>query len=502
MSTPSTVARRLADPAPLSTAALSDLAIDAMNFGLYEPMVARLEQAVAAGVDDTRIHQLLGLGRAQLLDSVGAIDALQRAATLAPGDARIAHALARSTWESGSSAVAQFDKALKLAPSDAGLFVGYASALAADGRGEEAEATLVQLLSDNPGWHEGHKAFAQIAAATRSPRDGTMTVGNALTRYPDDPTLWQLRIRLLLDARRYQEVIETAQVARMRLGESQEWIRAEAMALSELGQAEEAQRQFDRLPPTLVANGLVHPIRNLIRLGRIDEALALAETPLAVPDDSVLWPYRALLWRLTGDARWEWLEGDERLVGVYDLGFSQAEIASLAQVLRAIHGASGELTDQSVRGGTQTDGNILARAEPEIVALRKALLDAVGAHIAQLPPPVAKHPTLIEKRAPVRIAGSWSVRLSDAGFHVDHVHPQGWLSSAFYVALPEIGGAQDKSGWLAFGENRALLPDLEGFRFVEPKPGRLALFPATMWHGTRPFAAGERMTVAFDIARP
>jgi hypothetical protein len=35
---------------------------------------------------------------------------------------------------------------------------------------------------------------------------------------------------------------------------------------------------------------------------------------------------------------------------------------------------------------------------------------------------------------------------------------------------------------------------------VEPKPGRLVLFPSYMWHATRPFRAGERITVAFDIA--
>ena len=43
--------------------------------------------------------------------------------------------------------------------------------------------------------------------------------------------------------------------------------------------------------------------------------------------------------------------------------------------------------------------------------------------------------------------------------------------------------------------------DLPPFRTVEPEPGRLVLFPSYMWHGTRPFAEGERMTVAFDVAR-
>ena len=34
------------------------------------------------------------------------------------------------------------------------------------------------------------------------------------------------------------------------------------------------------------------------------------------------------------------------------------------------------------------------------------------------------------------------------------------------------------------------------------KPARLVLFPSWMWHGTVPFADGERLTVAFDVAQP
>ena len=56
---------------------------------------------------------------------------------------------------------------------------------------------------------------------------------------------------------------------------------------------------------------------------------------------------------------------------------------------------------------------------------------------------------------------------------------------------------------LTFGEAKApnFPVDLPPFRTVEPKPGRLALFPSYMWHGTRPFGEGERLTVAFDVAR-
>jgi hypothetical protein len=56
---------------------------------------------------------------------------------------------------------------------------------------------------------------------------------------------------------------------------------------------------------------------------------------------------------------------------------------------------------------------------------------------------------------------------------------------------------------LTLGEPQAELElDLEPHRLVEPQPGRLVLFPSTMWHGTRPFEAGERLTVAFDVAPP
>jgi hypothetical protein len=114
--------------------------------------------------------------------------------------------------------------------------------------------------------------------------------------------------------------------------------------------------------------------------------------------------------------------------------------------------------------------------------------------------PVRRHPP----PARPRFAGSWSVRLCDAGFHVSHVHPQGWFSSAFYVAVPserEAGPAP--AGWLALGAPPVDLGlKLSPWRTVEPKPGRLVLFPSTLWHGTLPITGGERLTIAFDLAPP
>ena len=60
---------------------------------------------------------------------------------------------------------------------------------------------------------------------------------------------------------------------------------------------------------------------------------------------------------------------------------------------------------------------------------------AVNEYIAAMPRDDT-HPLLSRNTGRFRFSGSWSVKLSPAGFHVNHVHPQGWISSAFYVTLP------------------------------------------------------------------
>ncbi|MGH6659708.1 MAG: putative 2OG-Fe(II) oxygenase, partial [Sphingomicrobium sp.] len=207
-------------------------------------------------------------------------------------------------------------------------------------------------------------------------------------------------------------------------------------------------------------------------------------------------------WRLTDPARWQWLEGDERFVGVYDIADRLPPLDALADTLRGLHKLSGQPLEQSLRGGTQTDGDIFMQIDPLLVQLREAARASVAEHVAQLPPPDPSHPLLSGRRDRIAFNGAWSVRLRGAGFHSNHVHPLGWFSSALYIALPPDIGVGD-AGVLTLGEPRSSCFDLDmaPFRTIEPRPGRLALFPSYMWHGTRPFGEGERLTVAFDVAR-
>jgi hypothetical protein len=179
--------------------------------------------------------------------------------------------------------------------------------------------------------------------------------------------------------------------------------------------------------------------------------------------------------------------------------FEDLAIGPLAERLRTLHVARHQPLDQSVRGGTQTDGPLLSRLDPELRDIRARLAQAVSDYVAALPAPEPAHPLLGRIPRHARFVGSWSVRLTGGGFHEPHVHNEGWLSSAFYVALPD-SGPDSEAGWLTLGEPQASLGlGLPPVRSIEPKPGRLVLFPSTLWHGTRPFASGERMTIAFDI---
>lgn len=487
----------LLDPNPRPPGILYDLALKAFNQGLFTEIIERLTPVAG---EHAKLWQMIGLAWRAQQDSGAAHAAFARAAALAPADPLVAISLAHSALEAGYPAAALFDRAQPLAPGDGRIPIGRAAALVAEGENARALSGLAGVLAANPTWHDGHLAYAKLAPMAGDPAIDA-TLRTALAQMPGNGQLWALLLQTLMQANRDREALAVIEEARAATGEAPEWTRVEAICRSETGDPAGALALFEQLPPLKSAAASIHPIRALIRLGRFDEAQARAEVEWSPDEDLNLWPYRALLWRLTGDDRWQWLEGDQNLIGVYDLDSGFGDLSAFRDLLRGLHRRTGEPINQSVRGGTQTDGNLLARAEPEIRRLRRAILEAVAEHVSHLPPPVKGHPTLLSNRAPIEVEGAWSVRLTDQGFHIDHVHPQGWFSSALYIALPD-DTAQSGNGRLMFGACRDLLPEVQPFRTVEPQVGRLVLFPSTMWHGTESFAEGERISVAFDIARP
>jgi tetratricopeptide (TPR) repeat protein len=208
--------------------------------------------------------------------------------------------------------------------------------------------------------------------------------------------------------------------------------------------------------------------------------------------------------RMMRDERDETLNGYDSLIQVFDLeppeGFSSMDSfnAELCAYLNRLHAKMLDSSIQSLRGGTQTPDHIFGAGHDLVERLQQRIGQAVTRYIAGLQEDET-HPFLSRRRRAFRYAGSWSSRLRDCGFHVNHIHPQGWISSCYYVSVPDEARDQEaRQGWIKFGEPSFKL-GIPIRHSVQPVPGRLVLFPSYMWHGTIPFhSASVRTTIAFD----
>jgi hypothetical protein len=254
-------------------------------------------------------------------------------------------------------------------------------------------------------------------------------------------------------------------------------------------------------------------VPTLLRLAEPREALQVCDALLAqLPDDQQLLAWRATALRALGDAEYARLHDYARLVRPYYLRSERAGgiaefNSAFAIELTGLHLRQRRPLMQSLRGGSQTERNLPIH-NPVIAEFFAMLAAPIRDYIARLSELDPAHPTTRRARpdGAYRISGSWSVQLQPGGFHVNHVHPAGWLSSAYYVELPraaespQIVAADSRAGWLSFGEPGMALEGVGPDHFVKPEPGLLVLFPSYLWHGTVPFAeGGRRLTAAFDV---
>ncbi len=482
--------------------AATDFAIDAnaanradLTLALLQPLSERVPHVA-------RIWQLLGLAwrDEQAMDK--ALAAFDRAATLAPNDLRIALGKAQVMFETGRPAAHLFKPIRAAVPDDGEIALSASAALMDEGKNGAADKLLCAVVHRDPAWVRGQDALATMRWLAGEAGTFDRGFADGVGARPQDIGLRLAWYRAASQVGQWDKAEAIIADGRRLFGDRPEWDAAEAYVATEQGDDDRAETLFACCAGLDDFGTSIAHVRHAIRTGRIDRAetiaLALVETPMA----ATAWPYLSSIWRLTGDARAGWLDGNPPYIRQFDLPVSPAELAALAERLRALHRAIRHPPEQSLRGGTQTQGHLFLRLEPELLGIRARIADAVRDYVDGLPPPVAGHPLLDTPRDKLLFEGAWSVRLAAQGFHVVHSHPVGWISSALYVALPDRMGA-GQAGWLQLGAPPPdLRIDLAPHRSVEPRPGRLVLFPSTMWHGTVPFDDGERLTIAFDVRRP
>jgi uncharacterized protein (TIGR02466 family) len=268
----------------------------------------------------------------------------------------------------------------------------------------------------------------------------------------------------------------------------------------------EARAAAQALPddPAVVLN----LVAVLLSLGRADEALPhIRAQRRSAPFDPSWIAYEATAARLLDDPSYAVLYDYARFVQAYDLptprGWSSMlEFnTALAEYLASRHTLLHQPFDQTLRFGTQTMGNLVRNPAAIVNTAFAAFDEAIADYRAKLGRS-ADHPLSARNVGTARYVGCWSVQLRQSGFHVNHIHPQGWLSSAYYVAVPsEADDSARQSGWIKFGEPALSVPGAGPAHSIKPQAGRLVLFPSYMWHGTTAISGTEpRLTMAFDIA--
>jgi tetratricopeptide (TPR) repeat protein len=259
------------------------------------------------------------------------------------------------------------------------------------------------------------------------------------------------------------------------------------------------------------AHALRPDIRTALKLAEVhlarsepDAAQPLIEAVLkALPEDQNALSLQAVAWRQAGDPRAADLYDYDTMVGAWTIDTPAPwtslpdYLADLAIALRRLHGLTTHPLGQSLRHGTQTTASLLTSTDPAIRAFFTAIDGPIRRHIGGLG--TGTDPLRRRSTGDYRLSGAWSVQLKPGGYHAPHIHPEGWLSSACYIDLPDAVQGEGRQGWIGFG-GAPFTPDLPHQHFEKPEPGKLVLFPSYMWHGTLPFEGDQtRLTIAFDV---
>lgn len=410
-------------------------------------------------------------------------------------------------------AATAYETALKQGYTTPDAYRNLAEAWLEAGHPDEAMAAADSGVQRFPEHAPLHRIRSRMHWELEAPGDPVQPLWQSARANPGNADLWRTLAELLNRLERKDEARGVLAEARtVGCPDTPELRLLEAMSLAYSGLDDEATRSLDTLDRACPGHTGIKLAfaRHLLSNGDPDRAESLcAEVLQHAPLDQLALAYRGTAWQLLGDPREAWLLDYQRMISQVQVpppsGYAStaAFFEALGEVLTSLHRTRAHPVEQTLRGGTQTNGFLFRLKHPLLRELEAQIRIAVRETLSALATD-PEHP--FWGRRPrgdaVRFSGAWSVRLASAGYHTNHMHPEGWMSSALYVALPdEVRAAQDQSGHIQFGvplldKDLALPPR----RVLKPEVGTLVLFPSYMWHGTIPFRSQQpRLTVAFDL---
>lgn len=473
-------------------------------------------QAAEEGLKHFPGHARLMAARAMALQNAGRLDeavaAFAQAVAADPNRALTRHNQAVSLRASSrfEEACAAFVEARRLGMGGVRFYANWAAAALEAGRVDEARGHYAVALAEDPLDAESLKALTRIHIEYRTGEDPFAHFASLAESHGGHPNTWLNWANALALNRRFEEAESVAAkgLSRHPTNQNLRIVRTFSKGITgdPAGPAAELEALYQRDPDYELLWGTLSQLG--LRAGNPEIAAETAGRMVAQnPLNQSAWSILSIAWRMLDDPRELWLCDYDRLVMEVDVpppdeSMTAADYARvIGDVLCPLHTTLEAPGDQSLRDGTQTAGSLFDNPDKAIQRFRRAVTEAAARAVGQLPSDPS-HPFLSRKATQFGFSGSWSVRLrAGGGHHVPHFHSEGWMSSAYYARLPERSdGANPNEGWIEFGRTPPVFKlDLPPRRMIEPKEGKLVLFPSYMWHGTIPFGAGERLTAAFDF---
>ncbi len=385
-----------------------------------------------------------------------------------------------------------------------------ARALMGQGRFEEAEAEFRQVVRARPDHVTAQSNLSELVwMRTGNVDEASAEIDAVLRAQPRFSALRIAKARLLLSARRSEDALAVVEAGLSLAAQDADLLNAAVtIALDFDGKRalEYAQRSVRLAPDDRVAQ--VGFGNASLAVGQARQALDIAERLHRLdPADGQALAMQADALRMLGDPRYRELLDYRHFVRAELLdvpaGWPDLDsyLTDLVRELERRHVLQAHPIGNSLRQGSQVELDPDRSPDAAIRAFPRAIDGPIRRYMRALGP--GSDPMRRRNTGRYRISGMWSVRLRPHGFHVNHYHPRGWLSSACYLHLPAAIESRGGEGWLKFGEPAfPTTPALEAEYFLKPEPGLLALFPAYLWHGTVPFAGApeeNRLTIAFDV---
>jgi tetratricopeptide (TPR) repeat protein len=407
-------------------------------------------------------------------------------------------------------AATNLEQAAALKPASFDAVRALANNLRGANRLDEALAAYWRAMELQPSNPIIHEELNRLAWMANRPETFLRSFAYARDRQGDDPNLLFVEAQLRLqrnDPQNAEPLLKRALVVAPE--------RADASALygrllSRVGRHDDAFEAFNTAVTSEPGTGAY---RNefgyaLLKGKQAKQSLEQFEAARRInPFDQLALGGMCVAYRELGDSRYHDLVNIPSFARAFRLkvpaGYADAAAfnAALSEELLKLHTMTSEPLEQTLRGGTQTPGLLFTRKSKLIEQAREAIAEAVDAYIREMPT-AAEHPLLSRRQDNFSFTHSWSCKLRSSGFHTNHVHSMGWISSAYYVSLPEaLDDETQRQGWLKFGESHMELGGADRpEHFVKPVVGQLVLFPSYFWHGTVPFQSSQdRLTVAFDV---